>query len=93
MLYANIEPFIIRSPGGPGGYYSPGGETVFLRHWNYKSEITVLAIASKLNRAINLKSSSVKVGEVANEVEGKVGVILNGGEGTNTMSKEGSKDC
>ncbi len=40
---------------------------------------------------MNLKSSSVKVGEVVNEVEGKVGVILNGGEGTNTMSKEGYK--
>ncbi len=41
---------------------------------------------------MDLKSSSVK--GVANEVEGKVGTILNGGEGTkqaNTMSKEGYK--
>ncbi len=40
-------------------------------------------------------NSSVKVGEeVASEVDSKVEVILNGGEGTkqaNTMSKEGYK--
>ncbi len=43
---------------------------------------------------MNLKSSSVKVGEVVNGVEGKVEAIVNGGEGTkqaNTMSKEGYK--
>ena len=44
---------------------------------------------------LNIKCSSVKVGEeVENEVEGKVGAIVNGREGTkqaNTMSKEGYK--
>ncbi len=42
---------------------------------------------------MDIQSSSKKVGEeVENEVEGKVGAILNGGEVTkqaNTMSKEG----
>ncbi len=44
---------------------------------------------------LKIKGSSVKVEEeVANEVEGKVGAIVNGREGTkqaNTMSKEGYK--
>ncbi len=42
--------------------------------------------------AMDLKSSSVK--GVSSEVEGKVGAIVKGGEGTkqaNTMSKEGYK--
>ncbi len=54
-----------------------------------------MCVVSKLNWVMDLKSSSVKIGEeVVNEVEGKVGAIVNGGKVTkqiNTMSKEGYK--